>query len=98
MPSRPKPTLLRTVRAIFVAMCANAAVGLAFLDSDRLSRSRAPRANIVILLLTTPFRPGRTSRLLSCPPNWAVVVLLLRHELLRCLIIPKRATSRDRLR
>ena len=30
--------------AIFVARCANAAVGLAFLDSDRLSRNRAPRA------------------------------------------------------
>ena len=40
--------------AIFVARCANAAVGLAFLDSDRLSRNRAPRANIVILLVTTP--------------------------------------------
>src|SRR5271166_795870 len=59
-----------------------------------LSCFLAPRAACLIPLRSSANRPGRTSRFLSCPPNWAVVALLPRHELLRCLIIMRcRATD-----
>jgi hypothetical protein len=49
-------------------------------------------------LISFHVRPGRTSRLLSCGPNWALICLLPDHDLLRCLTIHQSAKARDALR
>src|SRR5580700_5961423 len=70
------------------------------LDFAGVSRERTLRpesahcASALICQHSFAVRPGRTVRLLSCPPNWAVGSLLPCHKLLLRLIIAKPASSR----
>ncbi len=67
-------------------------------QNRRLQAKNAPRCKLLILFPSSAVRPGRTSRLLSCPPNWAIVSPCRRHKRLLGLIIAELAIARAAIR
>jgi len=93
-PSKADTEVIVASHRVLVTRGARRFDGVWDFSKCRLSCGSAHRSKSLILRPSAAGHPGRRLRLLSCPPNWAVVPLLPRHALLHCLIIHKPAIAR----